>query len=410
MTKIFISYRRDDSQYVTDSIHDYLKAHFGDENVFLDVESIPFGVNFREYLAEQIAAHDVVLVIIGTDWARIMQERADHPNDFVRIEIESALAQEKLIIPVLVKESKMPNFSDLPESISELQWLNSTEIRRKPYLEDDCRRLAEGIGQHFGESKASVQPELTLSQPFDWIDIPAGEVAIEAGVNLNKPTKFDVPVFKIAKYPVTVAQYEIFVHDDGYQNAVYWSQTGWEWRQQKNVTLSRYWHESQWHGFAHPVVGVSWYEAYAFAQWLSRKLNVKANLPTEQQWQRAAQGDENRKYPWGNNWDETRCNNSVNQDWRSRLNAYEVTSAVSFYENIGRSPFGCVDMSGNVWEWCLNQYNSSKNNVESDRPEYVLRGGSWKDYDRNVFSTSYRLRYFPHVRNYLIGFRLARSD
>lgn len=77
MTKIFISYRRDDSQYVTDSIHDYLKAHFGDENVFLDVESIPFGVNFREYLAEQIAAHDVVLVIIGPDWARIMQERAN---------------------------------------------------------------------------------------------------------------------------------------------------------------------------------------------------------------------------------------------------------------------------------------------------------------------------------------------
>lgn len=73
MPKIFISYRRDDSQYVTDSIHTEMCQHFGAENVFLDVESIPFGVNFRDYLAEQVANNDAVLVVIGHDWARIMQ-------------------------------------------------------------------------------------------------------------------------------------------------------------------------------------------------------------------------------------------------------------------------------------------------------------------------------------------------
>ena len=107
MTKIFISYRRDDSQYVTDNIFEHMARHFGKENVFLDVGNIPFGVDFRTYLNEQVSAHDVILVIIGQDWGRIMEERASQQNDFVRIEIESALKADKLVIPVLVKNSEL---------------------------------------------------------------------------------------------------------------------------------------------------------------------------------------------------------------------------------------------------------------------------------------------------------------
>lgn len=72
MPNIFISYRRADSQYVTDSIYDHMVSHFGESEVFLDVGSIPFGVDFREYLRDQITDHDVILVVIGQDWARIM--------------------------------------------------------------------------------------------------------------------------------------------------------------------------------------------------------------------------------------------------------------------------------------------------------------------------------------------------
>lgn len=149
MPKIFISYRRMDSGSESDIIHNYMMRHFGKNNVFIDVESIPVGRNFRDYLSEQVASNDVVLVIIGAEWARIMKERAHQDNDFVRIEIESALAQHKLVIPVLVKGAKMPDFTDLPASINELQWLNSTKIRRKPDLDDDCAKLAEGIKEYF---------------------------------------------------------------------------------------------------------------------------------------------------------------------------------------------------------------------------------------------------------------------
>ncbi|MEO1167046.1 MAG: toll/interleukin-1 receptor domain-containing protein, partial [Chloroflexota bacterium] len=162
MTKIFISYRRADTQYVTDAIHLVMRNIFGADNVFLDVGSIPFGVDFREYLSEQVAAHDVVLVIIGSDWARIMEERAEQANDFVRIEIESAMKQKKLVIPVLVKNASMPDFTNLPQSIQDLQWRNSAIIRRQPDLENDCKRLADGIKQYITtnttKSEASVRP------------------------------------------------------------------------------------------------------------------------------------------------------------------------------------------------------------------------------------------------------------
>lgn len=125
--------------------------HFEQENVFLDVGSIPFGVDFRQYLADQISKHNVVLVIMGKDWGQIMQERSEQSNDFVRIEVENALEQNKLVIPVLVKGAQMPDFSQLPTSIQPLQWRNSATIRRQPDLANDCQRLADSIKQFFAQ-------------------------------------------------------------------------------------------------------------------------------------------------------------------------------------------------------------------------------------------------------------------
>lgn len=143
MTTVFISYRRDDSEFVTDAIYEQMRQHF--EDVFLDVGSIPSGVDFRKYLHERVASCDVMLVIIGPDWGRIMEERTSQYNDFVRIEVENALKLGKLVVPVLVKDTVMPDFSNLPASIRELQWRNAARIRRVPDLVDDCERLAKMI-------------------------------------------------------------------------------------------------------------------------------------------------------------------------------------------------------------------------------------------------------------------------
>ncbi len=145
MTKTFISYRRADSQETTDYLHNQMCQHFGEHNVFQDVDNIPFGVDFRKYLRDEIAKCDVVLVIIGKDWVRIMAERAHEPSDFVRIEVESALKLGKLVIPVTVRGAEMPKPDQLPESVRDLCWLNRAVVRPNPDFKHDCQRLADGI-------------------------------------------------------------------------------------------------------------------------------------------------------------------------------------------------------------------------------------------------------------------------
>lgn len=337
MPKIFISYRRADSKHVTHTFYLLMRQHFGNENVFLDVDDIPPGVDFPEFLASEIASVDAILVIIGQDWGRIMEERADQFNDFVRIEIESALEQGKLVIPVLVKNTSMPNFSDLPESVHPLQRKNAVPVRRHPDMERDCERLAKGIERALahipGQMKTPEKPKFTLPD-LHWIDIPAGKVTLdgaEGSYILEGQTQtFDVPVFAIAKYPVTNKQYAEYVKETGKE--------------------PEYWNDSDFNNLIQPVVGVSWYDAVAFCEWLSEKLGDKIMLPTEQQWQRAAQGDTGFAYPWGNQWDASRCNNNVD---KKRIGK---TTPVIAYGGKGDSPYGVVDMSGNVWEWCLTAW------------------------------------------------------
>ena len=93
MAKIFISYRRQDSAAMTGRIYDRLRLHFGDDAVFMDIDNIPFGVNFRKHIDSAVSNCDVVLAVIGTKWAgeTDARRRLDNPRDFIRIELESAL-------------------------------------------------------------------------------------------------------------------------------------------------------------------------------------------------------------------------------------------------------------------------------------------------------------------------------
>ena len=140
-----------------------------------------------------------------------------------------------------------------------------------------------------------------LPPPFEWIEIPAGKVTLEAGGYLNQATTFDVDTFMIAKYPLTNAQFAPFIKAKGYSTQTYWTPEGWQWCQEKKLTQSRYWNDAKWNGAEYPVVGVSWYEGIAYCNWLNSVLqpenSLRVLLPTDQQWQRAAQGNDNRTYP-----------------------------------------------------------------------------------------------------------------
>jgi formylglycine-generating enzyme required for sulfatase activity len=124
-------------------------------------------------------------------------------------------------------------------------------------------------------------------------------------------------------------------------------------------------------------------------------------LPTEQQWQHAAQGDDGRLYPWGNVWAAERCNNGIGKNWQTC-----GTTPVKHYEGKGDSPFGVVDMGGNVWEWCLTRYDTNETKLEG-RNMRVTRGGSWFFTHPNDVRTMHRNYWESGTRLFVIGFRCA---
>ncbi len=192
--------------------------------------------------------------------------------------------------------------------------------------------------------------------------------------------------FRLDIYPVTNQQFSLFLEAGGYQEEDLWSKDGWKWLLSKKVSQPRYWEDEQWNVLDHPVVGVSWYEAEAYATWRGKR------LPTEEEWEKAARGTDGRTYPWGDEWDPEKCNTN-----ESGLNR---TTSVTKYVN-GLSPYGCYDMAGNVWEWTTSLY-------EEKQPYPVIRGGSWSVAPINARSAN-RLRNLPSLRYNNVGFRCVQD-
>ena len=148
MAQIFISYRREDSPEAAGRIYDRLKSHFGEKQVFFDIDSIPPGIDFRDYISESVSKCDVLIVIIGERWfARDDNgvSRLEDPSDFVRIEIEAALKRGIPVIPVPVGKAKEPAEAELPTNIKDLHYRNSSEVRSGTSFEGHIQRLIDGI-------------------------------------------------------------------------------------------------------------------------------------------------------------------------------------------------------------------------------------------------------------------------
>ena len=129
--RIFISYRRSDSDAIAGRIRDRLALQFGDGSVFMDIDNIPPGVDFRTHIRSALAEADAAVVVIGTDWLDAEHgghRRIDDPEDPVRTELEAALTRNIPVIPVLVRGAKMPSRADLPGSLGELSFRNAADV------------------------------------------------------------------------------------------------------------------------------------------------------------------------------------------------------------------------------------------------------------------------------------------
>lgn len=222
--------------------------------------------------------------------------------------------------------------------------------------------------------------------------------------------------FWLSKNDVTNRQYGAFIEDGGYQNRLYWTDAGWMWRQNLQITAPAQWTESSFNGDMQPVVGVSWYEAFAFTKWLSLKTGKPYRLPTEAEWERAACGFPKRQFPWGNFWDGTLANFADrNKDFswsdKSVDTGYKYTSPVGSYPK-GATLEGLMDMAGNVWQWTQSVYRKYPYTEDVNDPSLkenrTTRGGGWGSESSSLRCTS-RSPQNPGFRNFNIGFRVGRD-
>jgi iron(II)-dependent oxidoreductase len=281
-----------------------------------------------------------------------------------------------------------------------------------------------------GEELLAGQPRGPL--PGD-AELPGG--AFLLGARSDAPFAFDnereahwveLAPFRIARAPVTNAEFAAFVADGGYRHRQFWSEEGWAWRQATGAEHPLYWvpaGRGRWqvrrfdrleplapHA---PVIHVCWYEAEAYCRWAGRR------LPTEAEWEAAAAAEPSpegrgfaarkRLYPWG---DEPPTPEHANLD--ARLLGYADVAAFP----LGDSAWGCRQMLGNVWEWCSDDFRPYPGFVPGPYREYsqpwfgdrkVLRGGCWATRSRLVNNT-YRNFYTPDRRDVFAGFRTCALD
>ena len=243
---------------------------------------------------------------------------------------------------------------------------------------------------------------------IDWVEIP--EIDPETGQRefiYQEDERRSEPTFWMARYPVTYRQFQAFVDaDDGFYNDEWWA--GLSVPEGHRSAPG----EQGFEHWNHPRERVSWYDAIAFCRWLTAKASATPDLapqmpppgegmvwaftlPTEWQWEKAARGYDGRNFPWGDEYVSGFANiNETYSDQKVGDHYLQKTSAVGMYPQ-GVSPYGIHDMSGNVWEWCLNEYSNPDNVQESGNASRTLRGGSWS-YNQDV-ARSVRRNTVQHV-------------
>jgi formylglycine-generating enzyme required for sulfatase activity len=266
--------------------------------------------------------------------------------------------------------------------------------------------LAERLGE-LGDPRAE-----------EWCLVPAGTAVLGTDADAEPDQKAHespairpyVSSYEIMKTPVTVAQLSRFIDEGGYSNRQAWSDEGWAWKTEGAILYPRFFspaEREEWKAYltsSRPAIGVSWFEADAYARWIGGR------LPTEAEWEKAARGTDGRRYPWGDEWDDDAAGH--------REHGPRCTVPVGVFPR-GESPYGVLEMSGSVWQWCSDFYapdayrDAGRRDPEGpsagDPPvRKVVRGGAW-----NTLAWSLRCanrNCYPRTARFSnLGFRCVRE-
>jgi formylglycine-generating enzyme required for sulfatase activity len=392
---VFICYAREDQDFVLKLAGD-LKGR--GVPVWLDQWDIPRGRNWDLSIMRAIKNCATLLIVLSS---------ASVENDNVLNELAVALDYSKTVIPAMVEPCELPlrirrrHYVDfhnhdydqaLAELFSELKMLTAQEAEEARPVKTPASQpkpvTEPGLwGPTVAERRQPFEPELIL--------IPAGEFLMgsdpekDKGVDTGEQPQHTLylPNYHIAKTPVTNAQYLAFVEAAGHSKPKHWEDG--ELPEGKED---------------HPVVRVTWHDAMAYCQWLAEATRKAYRLPSEAEWEKAARGTDGRIWPWGSKWDETCCNSSEGGPGD--------TTPAGQYSPGGDSPYGCVDMAGNVWEWTWSLRRDYPYDAEDGREDptaggsRVLRGGAFLD---NLWYArcAARGRRNPHSRYRNFGFRVV---
>lgn len=334
------------------------------------------------------------------DVAAISKSRSDVSHQPSAVSPKRPAASDQP--PVVRAEHPASSFQ---QPASSIQQPASSSQQRSPLIPQPQTHPPQLTTPNSQPSPLPFKPEMIL--------IPAGEFLMGSDPQKDKDAQDEeqpqhtlyLPEYWIAKTPVTNVQYAAFVQATGYEAPKHWWKKG-KIPQGKDM---------------HPVVEVTWYDALAFCTWLAEVTGKPYTLPSEAEWEKAARGTDGRIYPWGNTFDQSKCNTS-----ESRI---KDTTPVDKYPQ-GASPYGVLDMAGNVAEWTRSlwgwldgrdfvhaefqfrypyQVDDEREDLKADDEwPRVLRGGSFNGY-RDYARCAIRDCYFPFTWVAPRGFRVVVS-
>jgi ergothioneine biosynthesis protein EgtB len=322
------------------------------------------------------------------------------------------------------------------ETLAYLLQMLDPQLKRRPSQDHESRTARDERGSQISSLESLTPASSLVARPSsssqEMIRVEGGPVEIGsrgypfAYDNEQPPHTVELADFRIDKYPVTNGEYAEFIKAGGYNIRPLWSDEGWRWKEDQKIERPLYWSPSEgvesadspgrgWrvqemfeYGVLrhdHPVTGVSWHEACAYARFAGKR------LPTEAEWEKAASWDprtqSKRRFSWGDEPARVELANYDGNNWG--------TTPVAAYAQ-GRSAYGCFDMTGNVWEWTASTFDgytgfaafpySEYSELWFDKDHRVLKGGSWAT-RMPLLRCSFRNFWRPGFRIAFAGFRCA---